>query len=47
MLREENLGTEFEPATAVYESAVMHFRRDINFQNKIKQIENGYHSSTF
>jgi hypothetical protein len=47
MLRGENLDTEFEPAMAVYESAILHLRGDVGIQNKIRQIETGYHSSIF
>lgn len=38
MLRQEGLATEYEPATAVYESAIILFRKDADFQAKIRQI---------
>lgn len=38
MLRQEGLDTEFEPATAVYENAILLYRKDADFQAKIRQI---------
>jgi hypothetical protein len=46
MLRKEGYDTEFVPAMAVYESAILSFKKDGDFQNKIRQIETGYQTST-
>jgi hypothetical protein len=45
MLREEGLGTEFEPANAVYDAASLQFRNHPDFQRKIQSIETGYQKS--
>lgn len=45
MLRAEGLGSEFEPATAVYDAASMQFRNHPDFRVKIQQIEKGYQNS--
>lgn len=46
MLREEGLGTEYEPATAVFDAASMQFRGQPDFQRRVQTIEQGYQKST-
>jgi hypothetical protein len=46
MLREEGLGTEFEPATAVFDAASLQFRGYPDFQRRVQAIEQGYQKST-
>lgn len=45
MLRAEGLGSEYEPATAVYDAASLQFRTHPDFRMKIQQIEKGYQNS--
>ena len=45
MLREEGLGSEFEPANAVYDAAGLQFRSHPDFQRKVQGIESGYQKS--
>lgn len=45
MLQEEGLGSEFEPANAVYDAASLQFRTQPDFQRRVQSIESGYQKS--
>lgn len=46
MLREEGLGSDYEPATAVFDAASLQFRTQPDFQRRVQAIEQGYQKST-
>lgn len=46
ILLEEGLGTEFEPAFAVYDMANLKFKNDPASRMQITKIEQGYQQST-
>jgi len=47
ILIEEGLGTEFEPALAIYDVAATKFKNEPTVRAKVAKIEQGYQRSTF
>ena len=45
LLEEEGLGTEFEPALAIYDMATLKYKNDPTVRMQITKIEQGYQQS--